>query len=231
MASSTRMRTTRALVCLALWMAAAPLAAHAATATEQKAKLLFRDAERSYNIGDFERALHGYAEAYRLDARPGFLFNMAQSHRQLGNWERAAFYYERYLDTAPAASPNAKTARDLLKDVQAKRANGVKPIPDVPRADPTPVPAGDEFAQYPLAAKPLPSEPSQTLAPLPPVRVPVPQPPSTQTAAVRRGSVLTKWWFWTAVGVGVVGGVVTVVALDAGSHGSLPNIDARGSNP
>ena len=29
--------------------------------------------------------------------------------------------------------------------------------------------------------------------------------------------MLTRWWFWTIVGVVVVGGVVTAVALSSGS--------------
>jgi hypothetical protein len=34
-----------------------------------------------------------------------------------------------------------------------------------------------------------------------------------------------RWWFWTAVGVGVLGGIAAVAALSSGSGSSLPTTD------
>ncbi|MES1210667.1 MAG: tetratricopeptide repeat protein, partial [Pseudomonadota bacterium] len=62
-------------------------------------------------IGDFEKA-------YDLDPSPIFLFNIAQSHRQLGNKERALFFYRRYLEQAPNAA-NRDDVERRMKDLQA----------------------------------------------------------------------------------------------------------------
>ena len=43
------------------------------------------------------------------------------------------------------------------------------------------------------------------------VAQPAPQQPASS------GPVYTKWWFWTLIGVVVVGGVVTAVALGSGT--------------
>lgn len=89
-----------------------------------------RDAElaqRAYDARDFERAGAEYAEAYRQAPLPGFLFNLGQCERQLGHRERAASYFRRYLELAPAGR-HVPFARELLREVQS-------PVPtDAPRA-------------------------------------------------------------------------------------------------
>jgi len=45
------------------------------------------------------------------------------------------------------------------------------------------------------------------------------QPAAGQARDTGAGSVLDKWWFWTAVGaVAVVGATVAVVAASSGTH-------------
>ncbi len=59
-----------------------------------------------------------FEKAYDLDPSPIFLFNIAQSHRQLGNKERALFFYRRYLEQAPNAA-NRDDVERRMKDLQA----------------------------------------------------------------------------------------------------------------
>src|SRR5438874_2068998 len=54
-------------------------------------------AQRAYDLGQFDEALRDFSEAYRLKPLPGILFNLAQCHRQMRSYERAAFFYRRYL--------------------------------------------------------------------------------------------------------------------------------------
>ena len=106
-------------VLLALAVALAPLAAHATPADDAKAKALFKEGEKAYNVGDFEGALAKYQEAYQLSPLPGFLFNMAQCYRQLGNFERASFMYGRFIDLSKPKAPNVEMAARLKAEMDA----------------------------------------------------------------------------------------------------------------
>ncbi|NMO23285.1 tetratricopeptide repeat protein [Pyxidicoccus fallax] len=85
------------------------------------ARELFDSSQREYDLGNFEEALNGYSEAYRLVPEPALLFNIGQCHRQLGQYERAAFFYRRYLALEPD-SPDAPVVRELIATVEAKQA-------------------------------------------------------------------------------------------------------------
>ncbi len=82
-------------------------------------KQLFEQASAEYDQGRFADALKDFASAYEADPIPGFLFNLGQCHRELGNWQLAAQFYRRYLEAKPDAK-NADTARTLLATVESK---------------------------------------------------------------------------------------------------------------
>jgi tetratricopeptide (TPR) repeat protein len=88
---------------------------------EAVARGLFEQAQREYDLGNFQKALEGYSEAYRLVSAPALLFNIGQCHRQLGQYERAAFFYRRYLALEPD-SPDAPVVQGLVKQMEAKQA-------------------------------------------------------------------------------------------------------------
>ena len=88
---------------------------------EALARARYAEGNVAYNVGAFDRALAAYADAYEAKPLPGFLFNMAQCHRQLGHDERAAFFYRRYLDLAPD-EPTSALARELLAEVEQRSA-------------------------------------------------------------------------------------------------------------
>ncbi len=87
---------------------------------EVQAKARYAEAQGLYDTGQFEEALQGYSDAYELKPLPGFLFNIGQCHRQLGNWERARFFYKRYLDLSPKRPKNAAQVQSLLKQAEAR---------------------------------------------------------------------------------------------------------------
>ena len=64
------------------------------------ARAHFRRAEKAFSLGKFQQALEQYEAAYGLRPLPGLLFNMGQCHKNLGNGERAIFFYERYIEVA-----------------------------------------------------------------------------------------------------------------------------------
>ncbi len=68
-----------------------------------KAKALFKRAETHFSVGEFDKALDLYTEAYKTVQLTGFLFNIAQCHRYLGNCDKATFFYNRYLSLTPSS--------------------------------------------------------------------------------------------------------------------------------
>ena len=196
-----------------LWMLATPaLAAHAPEFAQAKAA--FRAAQKHYDLGEFQKALNSYSDAYQLNPLPAFLFNMAQCHRQLGNYERAAFYYARFLEAAPSDSANTRLARDLLKDMRAKQRAQAQPS-DAPAVTPEVAPATPPLNEWPGGTAPGRALPPGAM-------------PTTAVASpARSNSVFKKWWFWTAVGGVVVVTVVAVAAAPRPRPSTLADINAR----
>ncbi len=87
--------------------------------------------QKAYDLGRFDEAIGHYSAAYEAMPLPALLFNIGQCHRQLGQFERAAFFYGRYLDLAPRA-PNAALTQELLQEVGAIRQDKKPPPPEPP---------------------------------------------------------------------------------------------------
>lgn len=150
MASSTRSASSWLLAALSLFAAVATAAAPKPDTAGTKdpkaaARALFDYAQREYDLGNFTDALDSYSEAYRLLPEPALLFNIGQCHRQLGQYERAAFFYRRYL-ALDAESPNAPLVNQLIQQMEAKQAEFErKSQPTTPLAVPlTPVEATEQ---------------------------------------------------------------------------------------
>lgn len=82
---------------------------------KQAAKKHFKIAEQHHKLGRFKDALREYSKAYELAPLAGFLFNIGQCHRLLGNYERAIFFYEGYLREKPGAK-NRKAVLKLIRE-------------------------------------------------------------------------------------------------------------------
>jgi tetratricopeptide (TPR) repeat protein len=208
----------RLAVLLVLALPCAVVAQKKVDPVEQQARTLFADGQKAYDVGEFERALTLYSDAYKLKPLPGFLFNIGQCHRQLGNFERAAFFYGRFIDNSNTEAPNVELARELMADVSRRQAE----------KDAAEKRAAQEKAEAERRAADAPVAP-----PLTPVEVstlPPPPPP------VLEEPVTKKAWFWVVVSVGVAA-VATGATLGilAGSQPrevpytprptSLPDID------
>lgn len=187
------------------------LLAMPAFAGDGAVKAKFDAAETAYDLGDFDKARNLYAEAYELKPLPGFLFNIGQCHKRLGEWNRAAFYYRRYLARLPEDADPSKLEA-LIAEMDAK---ALAPAPREPErarpSSPKLVPA--------VAVTARPSPPGLTAPPM------VIRESGTPAHA--------QWWVWAGAGALTVATVATVVAVGVVSsqRGAPPpkygKLDAR----
>jgi len=174
-----------------------------------KARTLFSHAEALYTLERWSEALAEYERAFEIKPLPGFLFNIAQCHRQLGNYAKAAYFYGAYLDKNPKA-PNRETALALQAEMRARAETN--PGPPV-----TPIGTG------------TPGNPALTPKKQPDplgLKTQTPEKPPEETPLYRR------WWVWTIVGGVVVAGAATGIGVAASREpmppqGTLGTIDVR----
>ena len=96
------------------------------------AKESFDLAEKAYALGKFDDALKHYERAFELKQLPPLLFNIGQCHRNLGNWERASFFYQGYLSREPKAK-NRDKVQALIADIDLGSRITLVAAPGAPR--------------------------------------------------------------------------------------------------
>lgn len=218
----------RALGLALVLMAALAGAARAEGAgdRDKEARRLFQEAELSFNVGKFAEALAAYQAAYEAKPLPGFLFNIAQCYRNMGDYERARFFFRRYLTLDPR-TPNRRRVETLIDEMgrllqqRADEEAARPPAPPVVEPSPeasTPAPIAPPPAPAPAIQEP--ASPAPTVVALAPPVEPAPAP----TPAWKR------WWFWTGAAVLAAGASVTVFVLtqpETRAPGTLDPIDGR----
>ncbi|HEX2659220.1 MAG TPA: tetratricopeptide repeat protein [Polyangia bacterium] len=228
-------RATCGALVLGLIVCAAPTGAAFASERSAKAeaKAEVEKAQLHYKLGRFEDALAAYTKAYELFHAPALLFNIGQCHKNLKNYERAIFFFEGYL--REERNPEKRTLAEQL--IESSRADLLRqrnePAPLAPPA-PTPLsptpPSPTPDAGAPEAGM---SEPVHQPAPLPEA-FPPPPPPIVDNPPPQPEPVTEKWWFWTALGVGVLaiaGGTLAYYATGSTSMvppgGTIGTLDRR----
>ncbi|PKN27546.1 MAG: hypothetical protein CVU65_02005 [Deltaproteobacteria bacterium HGW-Deltaproteobacteria-22] len=84
-----------------------------AVASEDGAREHYEEAEKAYAIGRFEEALKHYLRSLEVRDVPALYFNIAQCHRQLKQWERALFFYRRFLSRSTDETQNAVAQKHI----------------------------------------------------------------------------------------------------------------------
>ena len=210
---------------------AQPAAPQSEAARKAEAKRLAEDATRKYNLGQFKEALDGYSKAYESFPAAPLLFNLGQCHRSLGNHERAVFFYEGYLREKPNA-PNRDVVEELLVE---ERASLTKQ-----REEEAARKAAEDEARRRAA-----EEEARRKAEEEEERKRAAEDERRRRASLIGASgggagaggggsepIYKRWWFWTAVGVGVgvlAGSTIYITQRDAVlPAGSLGTLDGRG---
>jgi hypothetical protein len=156
-----------------------------------QAKAAVAQAQVDYQLGRFEAALEGYRRAYELVQLPVLLFDMGQCHRNLGNVERAKFFFEGYLRDETRMDPER---RHVVEDLIAESTATL----DRQRA----AAAAAATAKAAAAAKRRP--PARPKIRLEAVDDTAPAGLGLRAAAPESSpgdrSIFGHWWFWTALG-------------------------------
>jgi hypothetical protein len=173
-----------------------------------KAKRHFEQGQRLFTVSRYREALEEFKEAFVAVQDPVFLFNIAQSHRLLGERGEALRFYRRFLESRPAPPAQERArAQKWIAELEAEESRG----PAQATSPTLPPPAeGASPATAPTASAPLPAlaPPREPEATAPPVDV-------QETHA----PLHKRWWLWAGVGAAVVaGGIATALVLGGGGN-------------
>lgn len=188
---------------VAIQLGGVALAAPASEA-EQQSRRSFEKAEAHFRAGAFGEALAEYQSGYDLMPLPGFLINIAQCQRRLGDLKQALVTYRKFVMVAPD-SRFVPEVNQLIEELQTL-------IRDAENASINPAPA----AEHAESAAEAPRKPQPfSIGAGDEVRtdlVTVPQSGTPQPSE-------TRWWLWGTVAAAVVAGAtIAVLALkDPGS--------------
>jgi hypothetical protein len=97
----------------------------------QKARELFTQGNTYFDLGQFDKAIDAWQNGYQLKHDPGFLYNIAQAYRTMGDAQKAIFFYKRYLSNSPKARNRSEVEQKieaLQKQVSVQeQAKGLPP--------------------------------------------------------------------------------------------------------
>lgn len=115
------MKSTRIIAALvSLSMLPAPVFA----GQKEDAEAQFALGQEAYKKDDFNTAIKYFEEAYKLDANPVYLYNIAVAYELWGKKEKAAEFYEKYL---PSATSDTDRKNVLAKIAELRPGSAVDP--------------------------------------------------------------------------------------------------------
>jgi hypothetical protein len=206
--------------------AKAPDALAADADVEQQSRAHYKSGETHYAAGEYAQALAEYQAGFDAVPLPGFLINIAQCHRQLGEPAKARQAYEKFVLVAPDSPlvPEVKTQiAELDRDLETAKT---APPPPPPATEPpavavalgTPSPAAARAGSAPSASNEVLSlgdgqeagdrSPNGAAGTDLTLRT-APAAPATVDEE-RAGH---RWWLWGTLAAVVVGGTVTAIVL------------------
>jgi tetratricopeptide (TPR) repeat protein len=176
------------------------------SASEREARHLFERAEGHFKSGLYAEALAEYEAGYAASPLPGFLINIAQCQRRLGDLDQARTTYRKFILVAPDSRfvPEVKSLIVELDKLLDERAANPSPSPSASQPSPAPVSAPPSFD----ASKPaLPDKKADTSL----VATPAPPAPAETSG--------TRWWLWGTLSAVVIAGAATayLVTRDPGT--------------
>jgi hypothetical protein len=185
---------------VAVLMVALAVTVDAEAAADRQMEMQAREA---FAAGRYDEALGLFAKLFAETLHPVYLRNIGRCHQKLRDPQKAIDSFRDYLAKAKTIPADERQEiegyireMEQLKDEQAKAQRSPQ--------------AGEPSARpVSLAATPPPGEsrPVNALATTP-----------DGAPADAASPIYTRWWFWTAIGAVVVGGVVAAVVLSGSNR-------------
>ncbi|HEV7557615.1 MAG TPA: tetratricopeptide repeat protein, partial [Kofleriaceae bacterium] len=115
---------TRWLVCWLAWCVVTIATARADDPLAKPDDAIARDylqqGNRFYHLHELARAIDAYKAGSLRDDTPVFLYNLAQCHRQLGNYAESIWHYERFVARARPTGLLRQTIDRFVRDMKAE---------------------------------------------------------------------------------------------------------------
>jgi len=189
----------------------------------EEAREYLDKATAAFALNRYAVAAENYEKSFELKPDAAVLYNAAQAYRLAGNKERALDLYQSYLRMY-GDDKRAEIEKHIQNLKQAiEKDHAVATSPPTGTAPVGVAPAGSGAAAGSTMVAPPPPAAGSTMVAAPPPSVPG-APPPAQPAPVLvaqpapasdQSSVVSKPWFWIAVG-GVVAAAVVTSILVAG---------------
>lgn len=109
------------MVCLAVALPARTVSAD--DPATRAARRHFERGEKLFALGKFDEALEEYQTAFDAKPLPGFLYNIGQCYRNLGDYDQAIFSFKKYLRLEPEAD-NKEAVERLIEELETQKARG-----------------------------------------------------------------------------------------------------------
>jgi tetratricopeptide (TPR) repeat protein len=96
---------------------------HAQDASLEEAKAHAARAKVHYDLGEYEKAAEEYIVVYRIRPLSALLYNIAQSYRQAGQYEKAKQFYKSYLrESKDATATNRAAIEKAIREIEELQA-------------------------------------------------------------------------------------------------------------
>src|SRR5262245_21890113 len=165
------------LVQIAVVAVAAFSAAPASAQDAEKARQLFQQGSKYYDLGQFDKAIEAWQAGYDQKPDPGFLYNIAQAYRQKQDAAKAIFFYKGYLRNSPKAK-NREEVEQKIAQLQKQAGDTGTTTPPPPNNN-TPPPPNNNTTPPPPNNNTPPPPPTVTVTPTDPPPVTTAPPPPT----------------------------------------------------
>ena len=203
------------LVAAALVLAPAPVGGQQEAAEVTRAREHYKKGTQAFQRERYDEAFQLWQAGYQLSGRPLFLLNMAHAERRRGQLHKARELYRRYLLVDPSS--------ELRGDVEVVLADLEGAIGPEPEAAGPPTGIDPTRGLPPVGATAL-------------TRAPAPALPPPADAGLARGPeptgrrpLLTRWWFWTGLGVAAAAGGASLFLLRGDRYTKMGSIGTVGS--
>ena len=133
---------------LLLLLTAWSVTARADQTSDSVGKMHYEEGQRLFKSGSYRDALAEFSAGYDATNRPAFLLNIAQSHRKLGNLEKAREFYKSYLREAPNNPQLNAEVQRFIAELDAEIAARPPVVVEQPPQLPPPTPKAPPEPPY-----------------------------------------------------------------------------------